>query len=148
MSLEVSVYRLSINPYLPQEGAPPPPGPRKDKDLKKQHQTAPIEPQEQMPVRFAVDQPTDDEPLHKFLLRELQKHGVSSRIARELCRHHEHALIAEVLKTAPQRPGVKNLAAYIVSEIKDGGYNSAPTSTKTSSPRNVSRGLGQILTLI
>lgn len=76
----------------------------------------------------AVCKTNDDEPLHKFCLRELKNLGVSQRVARQLCKEHDHKLIASVIKTAPQRPGIKNLAAYIVSEIKDGGYEQTQNS--------------------
>ena len=112
----------------------------KDKDLKKQHQNVkhpeklktPMGHQPQPAARSAVD-----EPLHKLCLRELIKLGVSQRVARELCRENDHQLIVEVLKTAPHRPRVKNLPAYIVSEIQDGGYNeqktTAPPARKSTS---------------
>ena len=48
--------------------------------------------------------------------------GVSQRKARQLCREQDHQLIEKVLETAPKRIGIKNLAAYIVTEIQDGGY--------------------------
>jgi len=104
----------------------------KDKDLKKQHQNVkhpeklktPMGHQPQPAARSAVD-----EPLHKLCLRELIKLGVSQRVARELCRENDHQLIVEVLKTAPHRPRVKNLPAYIVSEIKDGGYRQERVET-------------------
>lgn len=100
----------------------------KDKDLKKQHQSAQhyekLETQIEHQPQPAVCK-TDDEPLHKFCLRELCKHGISRRIARRLCRENDHQLILEVLKTAPHRPGVKNLPAYIVAEIQNGGYHRA-----------------------
>ena len=109
----------------------------KDKDLKKQHLEdpsarctggAPQVRQRCVTGAPAVHQPepsvskTDDEPLHKICLKGLRQHGVSQRVARKLCNDHDHELILSVLKTAPQRPGIQNLAAYIVSEIQDGGY--------------------------
>jgi len=104
----------------------------KDKDLKKQHQSAEIYEKLKTQIEHQP-QPTVckivDEPPHKFCLRELIKHGVSQRVARELCRENDHQLIVDVLKTAPYRPGVKNLPAYIVSEIKDGGYRQAKVQT-------------------
>ena len=110
----------------------------KDKDLKKQQQNVRQDEEVDPPIKPlpqpAVIRRADDEPFHKILLKELQGHGISNRVARDLCRNHEHTLISQVLKTAPQRSGIKNLAAYIVSEIKDGGYNAAPTSTSQSSP--------------
>ena len=107
----------------------------KDKDLKKQHQT----PHSSKGNRMSppVAKLCDDEPLHKILLRDLRKHGVSSRVARELCRDHDHSLITRVLSTAPQRPGIKNLAAYIVSEIKDGGYSASSASRTQNSTSTV-----------
>ncbi|MFA5508960.1 MAG: hypothetical protein WC423_26285 [Vulcanimicrobiota bacterium] len=96
----------------------------KDKDLKKQHHDpstwrtggAPL-------VRLHNN---DDEPLHKICLKGLREHGVSQRVSRKLCNDHNHELILSVLKTAPHRPGIQNLAAYIVSEIQDGGYEQSP----------------------
>jgi len=109
----------------------------KDKDLKKQHLEdpstrctggAPQVRQRSVSGAPPVHQPEptlskiDDEPLHKICLKGLRQYGVSQRIARKLCNDHDHDLILSVLKTAPQRPRVQNLAAYIVSEIQDGGY--------------------------
>ena len=109
----------------------------KDKDLKKQHLEdpstrctggAPQVRQRSVTSAPPLRQPkptlnkTDDEPLHKICLKGLQQHGVSQRVARKLCNDHDHELILSVLKAAPQRPGVQNLPAYIVSEIQDGGY--------------------------
>ena len=102
----------------------------KDKDLKKQQQHKKTKHQEKFktPNEHQPQSATSsaDEPLHKFCLRELRIHGVSQRVARKLCRENEHQLIINVLKTAPHRPRVKNLAAYIVSEIQDGGYRVFP----------------------
>ena len=109
----------------------------KDKDLKKQHLEDPstrcTDRAPQVRQRRVTGAPpvhqtqpavskTDDEPLHKICLKGLRQHGVSQRIARKLCNDHDHELILSILKTAPQRPGIQNLAAYIVSEIQDGGY--------------------------
>ena len=72
----------------------------------------------------------DDEPFdHKKLFQELVSIGVGQRVARKLLRQHEHAQIAQALKHASQRKDVNNPAAYVVREIKDGGYqNHTPES--------------------
>ncbi|MFA5508730.1 MAG: hypothetical protein WC314_27340 [Vulcanimicrobiota bacterium] len=96
----------------------------KDKDLKKQHHDSSIRCTSGASlVRLHNN---DDEPLHKICLKGLREHGVSQRVSRKLCNDHNHELILSVLKTAPHRPGIQNLAAYIVSEIQDGGYEQAP----------------------
>ncbi len=100
----------------------------KDKDLKKQHQELSpghLSPAPQEPLLTSPK--LDDEPLHKICLRKLREHGVSSRIARKLCKNHPHDLILSVVKAAAQRSGVQNLPAYIVSEIQDGGYSRQQT---------------------
>ena len=43
-------------------------------------------------------------------------------MARKLCRENENELIKEVLDTVPQLAGVENLAGYLVTAIRDGGY--------------------------
>jgi len=103
----------------------------KEHELKKQQQSEPTQlpPTETKSLACSpnsLDTKTDDEPFHKICLKGLRQHGVSQRIARKLCNDHNHELILSVLKTAPQRPGIQNLAAYIVSEIQDGGYEQAP----------------------
>jgi hypothetical protein len=102
----------------------------KETDLKKQH-SAPISGKsgalKALP-KTAVGS-TDDEPLYKFCLRSLRKYGVSQRVARKLCREHEHVLIKNVLDLIPQLSGIKNVAGYLVAAIKDGGYQ------QTSSPQ-------------
>ena len=66
----------------------------------------------------------DDEPLFKFCLRELIRYGVSLRMARKLCREHDHDLVKQVLETVPELSGVENVAGYLVTAIRDGGYSS------------------------
>ena len=85
----------------------------KEEYLKKQQQEAPSK---------AAPAANDDEPLHKICLRGLQSHGVRQRVARMLCRDHEHTLIKSVLDTVPTLSGVENIAGYLVAAIKDGGY--------------------------
>ncbi len=65
---------------------------------------------------------TDDEPFHKKILRELQECGVSQRKARSLCREYDHQLLTRVITNVKRRSGVRNIAGYIVTELKDGGY--------------------------
>jgi hypothetical protein len=81
---------------------------------------------------------SDDEPLHKKLLRELKKHGVNQRVARKLCRENDHALIQSVLEAVPQLSGIRNLPGYLVTAIQDGGYeqNLSSQSTKDAQPPN------------
>ena len=99
----------------------------KERDLKKQqHEELP----DQSPDSGEELSTPDDEPLHKTCLRGLCEHGVSQRMARKLCREHDHELILSVLDAAPKRPGVQNLAAYIVSEIQDGGYEQTSEGQK------------------
>ena len=43
-------------------------------------------------------------------------------MARKLCREFDHELIKSVLETVPQLPGVENVAGYLVTAIRDGGY--------------------------
>ena len=99
----------------------------KERDLKKQQQE---ELPDQSPDSAKELSTPDDEPLHKICLKGLCKHGVSQRMARKLCREHDHELILSVLETAPKRPGVQNLPAYIVSEIQDGGYEQTSEGQK------------------
>ena len=104
----------------------------KDKDLKKQHQELSLGPLSPAPQEPLLTSPKlDDEPLHKICLRKLREHGVSSRMARKLCKNHPHDLVLSVVKAAAQRPGVQNLPAYIVSEIQDGGYSEQQTTART-----------------
>ncbi len=99
----------------------------KERDLKKQqHEELP----DQSPDSGEELSTPDDEPLHKTCLRGLCEHGVSQRMARKLCRENDHELILSVLDAAPKRPGVQNLAAYIVSEIQDGGYEQTSEGQK------------------
>ena len=99
----------------------------KERDLKKQqHEELP----DQSPDSGEELSTPDDEPLHKTCLRGLCEHGDSQRMARKLCREHDHELILSVLDAAPKRPGVQNLAAYIVSEIQDGGYEQTSEGQK------------------
>ena len=96
----------------------------KETDLKKQQQ------EELIRTRAAQNEPQpnrkpsakSDEALYKTLIRKMRDLGVSQRKARQLCREQDHKLIEKVLNTAPKRSGIKNLAAYIVTEIQDGGY--------------------------
>ena len=92
---------------------------------KKQHQCA----EEAEVSELAEQEPkpaarSADEPLYKFCLRELKRYGVSQRMARKLCREHDHDLIRDLLKTVPELSGVKNVAGYLVTAIRDGGYSS------------------------
>lgn len=81
---------------------------------------------------------SDDEPLHKKLLRELKKHGVNQRVARKLCRENDHDLIQSVLEAVPQLSGIRNLPGYLVSAIQDGGYeqNLPSQPTQDAQPPN------------
>ncbi len=112
----------------------------KERDLKKQHVPAASEAPTPSPAPPELDAPRTDESLHKFLIRSLRSHGVSQRKARQLCREHDHNVIQQVLETAPKRPEIKNLPAYIVTEIQDGGYDTPVQKTKKvpglSCPRN------------
>ena len=99
----------------------------KERDLKKQQQE---EASDESPDSAQELSTPDDEPLHKICLKGLCKHGVRQRMARKLCREHDHELILSVLETAPKRPGVQNLPAYIVSEIQDGGYEQTSEGQK------------------
>jgi hypothetical protein len=100
----------------------------KEHELKKQHQE--LSPEPAPPEPQSTSPKLDDEPLHKICLRKLREHGVSSRMARKLCNNHPHDLILSVVKATAQRPGVQDLAAYIVSEIQDGGYNKQQPTTR------------------
>ena len=99
----------------------------KERDLKKQQQE---ELPDQSPDSAKELSTPDDEPLHKICLKGLCEHGVRQRMARKLCREHDHELILSVLETAPKRPDVQNLPAYIVSEIQDGGYEQTAEGQK------------------
>ena len=97
----------------------------KETYLKKQQQGASTEkrrsPQEpKSKTRLAPR--SGDEPLHKFCLRSLKSYGVRQRVARKLCREFDHELINSVLETVPQLSGVENVAGYLVTAIRDGGY--------------------------
>ena len=96
----------------------------KETDLKKQQQdelTRTRVPQNK-PEQTAKPPAKGDEALYKTLIRRMRDLGVSQRKARQLCREQDHQLIKKVLTTAPKRNGIKNLAAYVVTEIQDGGY--------------------------
>ncbi len=113
----------------------------KERDLKKQHVPAVSAPANPSPAPPKLAARRADESLHKFLIRSLKSHGVSQRKARQLCRDHDHSVIQQVLETAPKRPEIKNLPAYIVTEIQDGGYDTPVQKTKkvpgeVSHPRN------------
>lgn len=84
---------------------------------------------------------TDDEPLHKFCLKGLRSHGVSQRVARQLCREQDHETIRSLLEAVPSMYGVKNVAGYLVSAIRDGGYetHSASAEDKKNAPQVTGR---------
>ena len=97
----------------------------KETYLKKQQQGAPTEEttsSRQFKSKTQLASRSDDEPLYKFCLRSLKSYGVRQRVARKLCREFDHELIKSVLETVPQLPGVENVASYLVTAIRDGGY--------------------------
>ena len=97
----------------------------KETYLKKQQQGAPTEEttsSRQFKSKTQLASRSDDEPLYKFCLRSLKSYGVRQRVARKLCREFDHELIKSVLETVPQLPGVENVAGYLVTAIRDGGY--------------------------
>ena len=97
----------------------------KETYLKKQQQGAPTEEttsSRQFKSKTQLASRSDDEPLYKFCLRALKSYGVRQRVARKLCREFDHELIKSVLETVPQLPGVENVAGYLVTAIRDGGY--------------------------
>ena len=97
----------------------------KETDLKKQQQGSPTEKptaSRQFKSKTQLASRSDDEPLYKFCLRSLKSYGVRQRVARKLCREFDHELIKSVLETVPQLPGVENVAGYLVTAIRDGGY--------------------------
>ena len=93
----------------------------KETDLKKQQQGEPTSPR-QFKSKTQLASRSDDEPLYKFCLRSLKSYGVRQRVARKLCREFDHELIKSVLETVPQLSGVENVAGYLVTAIRDGGY--------------------------
>ena len=97
----------------------------KETDLKKQQQGSPTEKptaSRQFKSKTQLASRSDDEPLYKFCLRSLKSYGVRQRVARKLCREFDHELIESVLETVPQLSGVENVAGYLVTAIRDGGY--------------------------
>ena len=97
----------------------------KETYLKKQQQGAPTEEttsSRQFKSKTQLASRSDDEPLYKFCLRSLKSYGVRQRVARKLCREFDHELIKSVLETVPQLSGVENVAGYLVTAIRDGGY--------------------------
>ena len=97
----------------------------KETSLKKQQQGAPTEKttsSRQFKSKTQLASRSDDEPLYKFCLRALKSYGVRQRVARKLCREFDHELIKSVLETVPQLSGVENVAGYLVTAIRDGGY--------------------------
>ena len=97
----------------------------KETDLKKQQQDSPTEEptaSRQFKSKTQLASRSDDEPLYKFCLRSLKSYGVRQRVARKLCREFDHELIKSVLETVPQLSGVENVAGYLVTAIRDGGY--------------------------
>ena len=100
----------------------------KETYLKKQQQGAPTEEttsSRQFKSKTQLASRSDDEPLYKFCLRSLKSYGVRQRVARKLCREFDHELIKSVLETVPQLSGVENVAGYLVTAIRDGGYKPA-----------------------
>ena len=97
----------------------------KETYLKKQQQGAPTEEttsSRQFKSKTQLASRSDDEPLYKFCLRSLKSYGVRQRVARKLCREFDHELIKSVLETVPPLSGVENVAGYLVTAIRDGGY--------------------------
>ena len=97
----------------------------KETSLKKQQQGGPTEEPtspRQFKSKTQLASRSDDEPLYKFCLRSLKSYGVRQRVARKLCREFDHELIESVLETVPQLSGVENVAGYLVTAIRDGGY--------------------------
>ena len=97
----------------------------KETYLKKQQQGAPTEEttsSRQFKSKTQLASRSDDEPLYKFCLRALKSYGVRQRVARKLCREFDHELIKSVLETVPPLSGVENVAGYLVTAIRDGGY--------------------------
>lgn len=97
----------------------------KETSLKKQQQGAPNDnptSPRQFRSKTQIASRSDDEPLYKFCLRSLKSYGVRQRVARKLCREFDHELIKSVLETVSQLSGVENVAGYLVTAIRDGGY--------------------------
>ena len=112
----------------------------KETNLKKEQQHCCAELSESLAVSKQVELEAelaannDDEPLYKSCLRALLKHGVSQRVARKLCREHEHEMISSVLETVSTLTGIENKAGYLVAAIRDGGYESRPTGASFTKP--------------
>ena len=114
----------------------------KEKDLKKEQQHDRVkfvssncskqpDSKTQAAARSAVD-----EPLYKSLLKKLRSYGVSQRVARQLCRDCEHKTIESVLNLVPELQGIQNLAGYIVTAIRDGGYQSKKRAASNEAAKN------------
>ena len=61
---------------------------------------------------------------------------MSQRVARKLCRDCEHKTIQSVLETIPDLQGVRNVAGYIVTAVRDGGYEGKKRAAPFEAAKN------------
>lgn len=88
-------------------------------------------------VAVVTPEPDSDSAPNSALLKRLMNIGMRRRIARELVETHDHTLIEAALTRVKGRSDIKNRAAYVLCDVKDGGYEALvePTLDSASSAR-------------
>jgi hypothetical protein len=83
-------------------------------------------------VPVVTPEPDSDSDKISALLKRLMNIGMRRRIARELVKNHDHTLIEAALTRVKGRSDIKNRAAYLLCDVKDGGYEALVEQTVES----------------